>query len=238
MDTVDMIARVCLGLGLGAMVGLERQWRARLAGLRTNALVSLGSTLFVLFSVSTMQGTSGDPTRMAAQIVSGIGFLGAGVIMKHGASISGLNTAATLWATAAIGALAGSGMWQLAIIGTIAIMITNTLLRPIGRLMDKQPGTTLREPASASYVFRATCHDAAEAHIRALVVQAVTRTEFRLHSVESFDVGDGLVRVQAAVTALERDDRLLESAVSRLSLEPHVTTVSWAVDENEGVVLE
>lgn len=100
--------------------------------------------------------------------------------MKHGASISGLNIAATVWATAAIGTLAGSGLWQLAVIGTAAIVITNTLLRPIGRLMDKQPGTTLREPASASYVFRETCHDAAEAHIRALVVQAVTRTEFRL----------------------------------------------------------
>lgn len=91
------------------------------------------------------QGPDADPTRVAAQIVSGIGFLGAGVIMKQGASVTGLNTAATLWATAAVGALAGGGMYWVAVFGAGAIMLANTLLRPLGRMMDHQPARTGRE---------------------------------------------------------------------------------------------
>lgn len=95
---LDCTVRIVLGTALGALIGLERQLRARSAGIRTNALVALGSTLFVLVSeMAVAGGSSGDPTRVAAQVASGIGFLGAGVILKHGASVSGLNTAATLW---------------------------------------------------------------------------------------------------------------------------------------------
>ena len=111
MEIHVILVRIALGLVLGAAVGIERQWRARMAGLRTNALVSLGATLFVIMGAYGFQGPDADPTRVAAQIVSGIGFLGAGVIMKQGASVTGLNTAATLWATAAVGALAGGGMY-------------------------------------------------------------------------------------------------------------------------------
>ncbi|MBP1159304.1 putative Mg2+ transporter-C (MgtC) family protein [Rhodococcus sp. PvR044] len=231
MDTTVIILRVVLGLALGAAVGIERQWRSRLAGLRTNALVSLGATLFVILGAYSFDGPGADPTRVAAQIVSGIGFLGAGVIMKQGASITGLNTAATLWATAAIGALAGGGMYWAAVIGTVAIMTANTLLRPLGRLMDHQPATKGREMPAAEYVFEVTCRDDAEAHVRGLAVQSVSRPEFRLRSVRSFDLPEtGEVTVLAELTADERDDRLLESAVSRLSMEPLVTHVRWSVE--------
>ncbi|TQF73275.1 MgtC/SapB family protein [Rhodococcus spelaei] len=237
MDTTVILLRVALGLGLGAAVGIERQWRARIAGLRTNALVSLGATLFVIMGAYSFDGP-GDPTRVAAQIVSGIGFLGAGVIMKQGASVTGLNTAATLWATAAVGALAGGGMYWVAVIGTVAIMAANTLLRPLGRLMDHQPAKTGRELPSADYRFEVTCREDAEAHVRGLTVQAITRPEFRLRSVQSFDTpGAGQVKVVAELTATERDDRLLEAAVSRLSLEPLVTHVRWTVEhpDNQGL---
>lgn len=145
MEIHVILVRIALGLVLGAAVGIERQWRARMAGLRTNALVSLGATLFVIMGAYGFQGPDADPTRVAAQIVSGIGFLGAGVIMKQGASVTGLNTAATLWATAAVGALAGGGMYWVAVFGAGAIMLANTLLRPLGRMMDHQPARTGRE---------------------------------------------------------------------------------------------
>lgn len=87
--------RILLSIGLGALIGLERQLRARSAGIRTNALVSLGSCLFTTVGVYTLAAGTGDPTRVAAQVASGIGFLGAGVILKQGVSVSGLNTAAT-----------------------------------------------------------------------------------------------------------------------------------------------
>src|SRR6201990_3279989 len=93
---------------MGACIGFERQWRQRLAGLRTNTLVALGAASFVVFS-GLVPGDN-SPTRVAAQLVSGIGFLGAGLIFKEGLSVRGLNTAATLWCSAAVGLLAGEGM--------------------------------------------------------------------------------------------------------------------------------
>jgi putative Mg2+ transporter-C (MgtC) family protein len=97
VSTLEMILRIGTGVGLGTAIGLERQYRARMAGLCTNALVAVGATLFVLLSANGFGGGTADPTRVAAQIVSGIGFLGAGVIMRDGLNVPGLDTAATLW---------------------------------------------------------------------------------------------------------------------------------------------
>ncbi|ALR12740.1 hypothetical protein BST43_04000 [Mycobacteroides saopaulense] len=235
MSHWDVVIRIALGFGLGCAIGIERQWRAKNAGLRTNALVCLGATLFVIMGAYSFHGPGADPTRVAAQIVSGIGFLGAGVIMKQGATITGLNTAATMWATAAVGALAGGGMYEVAILGAAAIVVANLLLRPLGHLLDRQPATG-RESEPAAYLFEVTTTDETEAHIRALTVQAVSRPEFALQSVRSYDVEDGKhVRVVAKLSAEQRNDSLLESAVSRLSMEPAVSSVRWHVDREEEV---
>src|SRR3979490_3119161 len=113
MTTAEMLLRLGSGVGLGTVIGFERQYRARMAGLRTNALVAVGATLFFLLSAHGFGGLAptgdADPTRVAAQIVSGIGFLGAGVILRDGLNVRGLNTAATLWSSAAVGALAAPG---------------------------------------------------------------------------------------------------------------------------------
>ena len=101
--------RAIVAVALGAMVGLERQWRQRMAGLRTNALVALGAALFELLAVQMTGVQAVDPTRIAAYVVSGIGFLGAGVILRDGVSVRGINTAATIWCSAAVGVLAGAG---------------------------------------------------------------------------------------------------------------------------------
>lgn len=105
MTWTPFILHLTLAVALGAIIGAERQWRQRMAGLRTNALVATGAAIFILSSVST---SPDSPGRIAAQIVSGIGFLGAGVIMRQGMNISGLNTAATLWCSAGVGVLAGA----------------------------------------------------------------------------------------------------------------------------------
>ncbi|WET82849.1 MgtC/SapB family protein [Amycolatopsis sp. QT-25] len=143
MNTFEMLLRVGTGVGLGAVIGIERQYRARMAGLRTNALVAVGATLFVLLSAHGFGGlnTSGDvdPTRVAAQIVSGIGFLGAGVILRDGLNVRGLNTAATLWCSAAVGSLAGAGLYVVALAGTVVIVGVNVLLRPLGGVVDRRP---------------------------------------------------------------------------------------------------
>ena len=102
---VTFIENFALAIVLGSLIGIERQWRQRLAGLRTNSLVAAGSSLFVLMSQMIPSGE--DQSRIAAYVISGVGFLGAGVIMKDGASVRGINTAATLWCSAAVGSLAG-----------------------------------------------------------------------------------------------------------------------------------
>lgn len=230
MDILDMLLRIGLGLLLGAAVGFERQWRARTAGLRTNALVSLGAALFVMLSAYGFD--SGDPTRVAAQVVSGIGFLGAGVIMKRGPSISGLNTAATIWASAAVGCLAGAGSYLLAIAGTAAIILANTFLRPLGRLLDRGPTRIGREIPPVSYEFTVRCPEDAEATVRALVFEAVHRDEFTVQSVTSTDTEAGVVIV-ATLTSVSRDDRALERAIERVVYEPAVTAVHWSARDLE-----
>jgi putative Mg2+ transporter-C (MgtC) family protein len=143
MTTIEMMLRIGAGVGLGALIGVERQYRARMAGLRTNALVAVGAALFVLLSAHGFGGItdagSADPTRVAAQIVSGIGFLGAGVILRDGLNVRGLNTAATLWCSAAVGALAGAGLYAVAAMGTAVVVAVNVGLRPIGRAVDRRP---------------------------------------------------------------------------------------------------
>ncbi|AFU01934.1 putative MgtC-magnesium transport family protein [Nocardia brasiliensis ATCC 700358] len=223
-----MILRLLTGVGLGAAIGFERQYRARMAGLRTNALVAAGATLFVLLSAHGFAGGTADPTRVAAQIVSGIGFLGAGVIIRDGLNVRGLNTAATLWCAAAVGALAGAGMYSTAAAGTVAVVVVNIALRAAGRAVDRQPEAGGEQPAS--YAFAAVTNDDNEAHVRALLVQALTRTDFQLVSISSANTGTpGRVEVRAELFGDQRDDRQMESAVSRLSLEPSVTSVGWHI---------
>ena len=123
--------RLGLALLLGAFIGAERQWRQRMAGLRTNSLVAGGAAMFVMLSALT--SGADDSFRIAGQVVSGIGFLGAGVILRDGLNITGLNTAATLWCSAAIGTLAGYGMYGSALMGAIGVIATNVCLRPIGK---------------------------------------------------------------------------------------------------------
>ncbi|WP_434444729.1 MgtC/SapB family protein [Lentzea sp. E54] len=137
MHVFDMTLRIAESMGLGALIGFERQYRSRMAGLRTNALVAVGAALFVLLSAQSFDG-QGDPTRVAAQVVSGIGFLGAGVILRDGLSVRGLNTAATLWCAAAVGSLAGAGLHAVAAAGTVAIIAVNVGLRELGRAVDRK----------------------------------------------------------------------------------------------------
>ena len=241
MSTVEMLLRLGSGVGLGAVIGFERQYRARMAGLRTNALVAAGATLFVLLSAHGFTGNSADPTRVAAQIVSGIGFLGGGVILREGLTVRGLNTAATLWCSAAVGALCGAGLYSVAAAGTVAVIAVNIVLRPLGRVVDRRPDTGAETPTS--YEFLAVTTDEAEPHVRALLVQALGRTDFALRSVTSVNIGNGSdhssdsngtgrgrVEVRAQLSAEQRDDKQLETAISRLSLEPSVTSVRWQTE--------
>ncbi|MFC9293451.1 MgtC/SapB family protein [Streptomyces sp. NPDC057011] len=227
-----MAGHLAAGLGFGSAIGLERQWRARLAGLRTNALVAGGAALFVLLSqygfIGEVSEVRYDGSRVAAQIVSGIGFLGAGVIMRDGLSVRGLNTAATLWCSAAVGCLAGAGMFVLAAFGTVGVVGANLLLRPLGRRLDREPRGGAE--VTTDYHFEAVCREEEEAHIRHRLVDALGRPGCTLREIRSQDGPEaGKVTVSALLTAEgRRDDRVLEEAVSNLSLDPAVSAVGWS----------
>ena len=146
MTWLEFSARLGLALLLGGIIGLERQWRQRGAGLRTNALVSTGAAMFVMLSVMTPGDSS--PTRIAAQVVSGIGFLGGGVIFREGISVRGLDTAATLWCAAALGCLSGAGFVFQAFLGALAILVSNILLRPLANKINRESVKTVKQSSN------------------------------------------------------------------------------------------
>lgn len=229
MHELDFILRLASGLGCGVLIGLERQWRQRIAGLRTNTLVAAGACLFVLLQ-SALTGTN-SADRIIAQVVSGVGFLGAGLIIRDGFNVRGVNTAATIWCAAAVGSLAGAGFYTFAFGGAAAVVVANLALRPLGRLLERQPGNAVdADDVVVSYDLRAVTRSKQEAHIRSLIVQSALGEQLLLRGVHSEHLEGGeLVEVHAELTTTPRKDALMEQAVSRLSLEPSVSSVTWAV---------
>ena len=142
---LELAGRLAIGLVLGALIGFEREFHRQPAGFRTHALVALGSALFTIISAYGFAGSSVDPTRIAAQIVSGIGFIGAGTILQHRGNIRGLTTAASLWSVAAIGMAAGAGLVVMAVIGTALILV---VLNLFDRVEDFVHRRMIDRPAS------------------------------------------------------------------------------------------
>ena len=215
-------------VALGGAIGLERQWRQRLAGLRTNTLVALGAASFLVFS-GLVPGDS-SPLRVAAQVVSGIGFLGAGLIFKEGLSVHGLNTAATLWCSAAVGVLAGGGYKLHAALVTVLVIFVNLCLRPIAYYIQSQP-TTMTELV-IHYRITVVCRSEGEAEVRALLLQAMAGAGMHFRELDSRNIeGSDRVEVCATITARERKDEAFEEIVGRLSLDPQVTAARWKFEE-------
>lgn len=136
MSTTEFFTRLVIALFAGLVIGFERQWHHKETGLKTNMLVATGAATFVLLSIK-VAGTAPniDVTRITAQVVMGVGFLGAGVIFREGPNVHGLNSAATIWCSAAIGCIAASGYFVEALICTSLVTIVNTVLEPIDRWM-------------------------------------------------------------------------------------------------------
>jgi putative Mg2+ transporter-C (MgtC) family protein len=210
---------------LGAIIGFERQWRQRLAGLRTNTLVSLGAAIFVVFEGQFADESS---TRVAAQVVTGIGFLGAGVIWKEGLNVRGLNTAATLWCAGAVGLLSGAGFWRQAALAAGLVVAINLLLRPLVSMVNRQ--TLESAEIETSYVVNVTCRGADAAKIRSLLVQGFGVSDLHVRELESNDIeGSDRVEVTATLVSQKRREIALEYIVGHLSLDPSVTAARWRV---------
>jgi putative Mg2+ transporter-C (MgtC) family protein len=233
MQILDFSLRLGAALLMGAAVGLERQWRQRMAGTRTNALVAAGASAFVMCAFM-VRDTSRSEAQIVSSVVSGVGFLGAGVIFKDAGGVRGLNTAATIWCSAAIGAITGLGNPLHALVLAVAVLCANVVLRPLAyRLYPAQAAAVEQE---VTYAFELICRPEDEAHMRALMLQGMSRTSLTLAGLRSEDIeGTNRMKVTAHIMGLGRQDDALEQLVVRLSLEAGVSSVSWAV---RGEVLE
>jgi putative Mg2+ transporter-C (MgtC) family protein len=139
MSTADIVLRLLLATGLGALIGVEREMRQKPAGLRTNILIALGSALLTMASIEIGRG-GGTPDRIAAQIVTGIGFLGGGAILRSGETVRGMTTAATIWVNAAIGLAAGAGFFAMAAGAAAIALFVLSVLPPIERYFEQRAG--------------------------------------------------------------------------------------------------
>jgi putative Mg2+ transporter-C (MgtC) family protein len=217
-----------VALGLGSVIGFERQWRQRLAGLRTNSLVALGAAIFVTYSRISLddQGAA----RMAAQVVSGIGFLGAGVIFKEGLSVRGLNTAATLWCSAAVGLIAGEGYAGYATLSALLVLGTNLLLRPIVRAINRRPIESAED--EHQYVVSIVCRAADVADVRSLLVRKLKDLpDSTLGEVDAALIDDAdRVEVTATVASNKRREIALETIVAGFNRLDGVVKAGWRRD--------
>ena len=225
-EFVNTFVALFVALVLGVCIGAERQYRQRNAGLRTNALVALGAAAFV--DLGMRLNNNVGAVQVLAYIASGVGFLGAGVIFKDAGGVRGLNTAATIWCSAAIGAISGLGNPLHALLLTAAVLLTNIVLRPLAYRL--YPAQAASEEHETTYGFELICRPEDENHMRALLLQAMARISLTLISLRSEDIeGTPKMRVMARIRGIGRQDESLEQIVMRLSLQPGVSSVSWAV---------
>ena len=220
---------MAVAMACGALIGSERQVRQRMAGLRTNALVALGAASFVIFSQLFPNEVS--PTRVAAQVVSGIGFLGAGIIFRDGFNVHGLNTAATLWCAAGVGMMAGAGAWPFALLLAVMVVFVNLGLRPLVKWLKRH--TKAGVPLLRSWRVMLTCEPAAEGAARSLILRTLSLGGLRLSEIGALAAVDGRgVELTATVTGEGIADTLVEQAILRLASEPGLMRVRWeALDE-------
>jgi putative Mg2+ transporter-C (MgtC) family protein len=226
IGTIPFGLHLLSAIFMGAIVGLERQWRQRMAGTRTNALVAAGAAAFVMCGFL----LGDDPSargRIISYVVSGVGFLGAGVIFKDGANVRGLNTAATIWCSAAIGALSGLGALNLALMLAAAVLFANMVLRPLAyRLHPVLPQAT---PAETRYEILLACRLSVASHIRALLLSTIHSLPITLQSLHGEQNEDKEeTHLRAELITAGQNNEAVEQVVMRLSMED-VTTLSWSI---------
>jgi len=222
---VQTLIALAAAFVLGTAIGLERQWRQRTAGLRTTVLVAIGSAGFADLGARLL-GADGA-TRLIGYVISGIGFLGAGVILKDGANIRGLNTAATLWCAAAVGSFCGSGLPVEAAALTLFVLAANTALRPLVDLVSRRPleGTG----TEAHYRVHAICDIDAVPDVRDLMTALLDAAHYPVRDIETLAEGDNRVELAASLMPTSAKPADLDAVVTALERSSRVRSATWTV---------
>lgn len=224
MDYADCVYRIGLSLVLGFFIGLERQLTGHPAGIRINVLICMGTGFFTLFPL--VYG-SAEVFRVGSSIIAGLGFLCSGVIFKDSGTVRGMNTAATLWCTSAIGILSSTGMAALAATAAGALIASNLLLPPLVRRL---PPVFSEDETEKQYSISVTCAAVAEPDIRLLLIDRGSCSAFILTHLESGDVPGGQVEIIARYRPVGRPkSRVLESIVGEALAIPAVVSAGWDV---------
>jgi putative Mg2+ transporter-C (MgtC) family protein len=228
VGAADFLINLAVAFLLGSAIGVERQLRQRTAGLRTNALVATGSALFVL--IATSIPSNGDLSRIVSQIVTGVGFLGAGVIMKDGLSIRGLNTAATLWCSAAVGSMAGFGLLWEAAVGAFGVLSVHLLLQPAAKLINRKFSLMIEQ--NVHFQVHGVCSKETEVTLRQIVQTEISACGFipaGLRSVNNTVNGIRLVDVVADFEGTMKQQKALESVVAKMTHQAGVVSAEWRI---------
>jgi putative Mg2+ transporter-C (MgtC) family protein len=221
------LERLAVATALGLAIGFERQWRQRTAGLHTITLVAVGAALFT--ALPELLGST-DVMRVAAQVVTGVGFLAGGVILREGFNVKGLVTAATLWSTAAVGALAGTGLEFQAMVGAAVIFMVNLFGLPLGQLISRIPRGGA-DHLETTYTLHVTCADRARAAVRECILHEIHTTSLTLGNMSSSSPSNGTLTVTVEMTQPGREHGtadILQDAIAKID---GVSAVSWEASE-------
>lgn len=228
-DFGDTLISLFTAFVLGTLIGAERQYRQRTAGLRTNVLVAVGAAAFVDLAMH-LTGADGA-VRVISYVVSGIGFLGAGVIMKQGMDVRGLNTAATLWASAAVGSCAGADMVAQATALTFFVIAGNTLLRPLVNAINRIP---LNEKTSeATYYFKLAVATDALPDMRDRLIDKLEAAKYPVADVDVVEIGEDVLEIVAKLVASAVDPNELNAVATDLQHLPGVRHATWEVSTTD-----
>ena len=228
-DFFDTLVSLFTAFVLGTLIGAERQFRQRSAGLRTNVLVAVGAAAFVDLG-NRLTGADGA-VRIIAYVVSGIGFLGAGTIMKDGMNVRGLNTAATLWASAAVGACAGADLVAQSVALTLFVLAGNTLLRPLVNAIDRIPLNAATSEAQYELVVTTDILHVAE--LREALDERLEAAKYPVRETEVAYRSDDIVEITATLVPLAAETAELDRVTAELSRLPGVRHATWNVSALE-----
>ena len=217
----DSLISLFTAFVLGAVIGAERQYRQRTAGLRTNVLVAVAAASFVDLGMRLVPGS----VQIIAYVVSGVGFLGAGAIMKEGVSIRGLNTAATLWGSAAVGACAGADMIAEALLTAGFVLAANTLLRPMANRILRAP--VRQEATEANYSLSVICSHAQQREVLDAVQAELEAARYPIADLDVHPFGEEEIEIEAQLAPTSVDNAELDALQERIGRLSGVSQVYW-----------
>lgn len=224
--------RLLIAIALGMIVGFERQWTKHQAGILTNVIVCVGAYAYSAFSYIAHDNNT-DVTRIAAQVVCGIGFLGAGLILRDGTNIKGLSTAATIWTTAAIGILCTLPNILFSVIVAVAVVFLHLILHPLSSFINKKRHYNKEKESRAECLYKISikCTDESEIDIRSHLIKTIqNKNDILLHNLESNATDDGNVKIKAYITTVKKNDATVESLLAHIAKDEGLISAGWKID--------